>query len=258
MSPQERIDASLRRTYGPSCSRIRFDATTLPEGKVMVPTSRRSVAVSTSWIEGIDDTMLDSILVHECEHRAHQTSEEYNIAMDAIVTHMIENDRHILASGSTTPETDGSTFVDASRFIHMRVEMNGDIMDLAIQPDRTDGLSEQERMEVIHRRLEEAGYVVGEPVRFDASRSMDAHYDMPSISSEIDALTSELDRPLGIGRRLGGAIVLLEDEPRRRMAAREMLAAGAPMVERFDRQDENDRWNRSRGRRKGGGKSRSR
>lgn len=256
MSPQERIDASVRRTYGPSGCRIRFDATTLPAGKAVVPTSPRSVSVSADWIEGIDDAMLDHVVVHECEHRLNQTREEYNVAMDAIVSDAIEADRYILASGTS----DGRPLFDSSRFIQMRVTMNGDVLDFAVAPDETDGLSEQERTDEIRRRLEEAGYVVGEPVGLDTSRSMDGHYDMPSILSEIDSLTRKRDGLLGIGRRPGGAVVLPEgDEPRRRMAAREMLAAGEPMVERFERQDENDRWNRSRGRRKGGvGKGRGR
>jgi len=274
MTAQQRIDAILLTLEGGIASRIAIAFVAMPmDTGIMVEHDARTVHVSEAWVDASSDDMLRFTIMHEYAHRAAYRRMRYDAAGDAIVDWALGQDRclasagndadpvgivgevdptrfqHIVATGMSISSMDDQL----DRFLHFRIKNGSTEAILSLDNDVADGKTAEERMRELVERMTDAGYEISviAPVRMDLSGSMIGHFDGPAISAELDEVLGL--RMHGISPRNGHSAVLIEgDMPLKRVAVRAMLAAGAPMAETFSRQDENDRWNRSQGRRGGG------
>lgn len=251
MTPQQRIDASILRVFGRDGSPIPFKAADLGPGTIVAQNSLLSVRISSKWVETVEDDMLDQVLRSEGLHRAAHSREAYNIATDAVIDHVIQ-DRYLVVTPADAAvilddvDTDGMG-------THVRITKGDLDLYFGYPKDQVAMLGTASGAELLAdlvRRLEAESYEVGEPVTLDLSGSMDGRYDGDAIGRELDSLF--VDRGFGTGSRRSRGVVLMHESLPGKLAARALMDAGSPVAERFSRQDENDRWNRSQGRRGNG------
>lgn len=251
MTPQERIDASILRVFGRQGSPIPFKAADLGPDTVVTQNSLLTVHISSKWIETTEDDMLDQVLRSEGLHRAAHSREAYNIATDAVIDRVLW-DRHLVVTPADVAIV--MEDVDAQGMgTHVRVTKGDLDLYFGYPKDQIATLgtaSGTDLLADIVRRLEAEGYEVGEPVTLDLSGSMEGRYDGDAIGRELDSLF--VDRGFGPGNRRSRSVVLMQESIPHKLAARALMDAGSPVAERFSRQDENDRWNRSQGRRGNG------
>jgi hypothetical protein len=251
MTPQQRIDASILRVFGRDGSPIPFKAADLGPGTIVAQNSLLSVRISSKWVETVEDDMLDQVLRSEGLHRAAHSREAYNIATDAVIDHVIQ-DRYLVVTPADAAvilddvDTDGMG-------THVRITKGDLDLYFGYPKDQVAMLGTTSGAELLAdlvRRLEAEGYEVGEPVTLDLSGSMEGQYDGDAIGRELDSIF--VDRGFGSGNRRSRGVVLMQESIPQKLAARALMDAGSPVAERFSRQDENDRWNRSQGRRGNG------
>lgn len=242
-SRQERIDAAVARVFGRRRTMIRFTAADLPGSTVIDQDDVLSVRISASWLDAVDDDTLDHVLLTEGVHRAAHSRHAYNVATDAVMD-LIVSDVRDASPSATSPVVDGGT-PDATRIRVRKGNLDAYVVldDLfgAYGPG-TEAVASPSRARMFAemvRRLEAEGYDVGEPVFVQS--------DLETRRPRTDGVADDAEAILGLGRRpdatLAGAPLLAK------VPADALMAAGSPVAERFSRHDENDRWNRSRGRR---------